>query len=102
MSRVISFRLNNDNPREVQARAVLKAWVDKGYGVRHVLTEALLAFDGSNKDMDIHGLSVKLDQISKMLQRNGSVAFKMDDKAELSDSFIGSIKKAAKPGVSLG
>lgn len=46
MSEVISFRLDENNPCEAQARAVLKAWADKGYSVRHVLTEALCSLSG--------------------------------------------------------
>ena len=71
MSEVISFRLDKNNPRDAQAKAVLKAWVDKGYSVRHVLTEVLLAYHGSYRDMDIHEFSSKLDQIKTMLQQYG-------------------------------
>lgn len=41
MSHVISFRLSEDNPREAKALAVLRSWLDEGYSVRHVMTEAL-------------------------------------------------------------
>ena len=102
MSEVISFRLDRDNPREAQARAVLKARVDKGYSVRHVLTEALLTYYGSQSDKDIQDLSMKLDQISQMLQQNGVPPPLNERKVELSDRFMASIKKAAKPGVGLG
>jgi hypothetical protein len=102
MSEVISFRLDKDNPREAQARAVLKAWADKGYSVRHVLTEALLAYQGSHKDMDVHELSVKLDQMYNILQQNGTPPTSLEKDVGLSDRFLASIKTAAKPGVSLG
>ena len=99
MSEVISFRLDKDNPREAQARAVLKTRADKGYSVRHVLTEALLAYYGSHKDMDIHELSAKLDQMYKMLQQNGAKSISLEKDVGLSDRFMESIKKTAKPGV---
>jgi hypothetical protein len=102
MSEVISFRLEKNNPREAQARAALKAWVDKGYSVRHVLTEALLAYQDSHRDMDIHELSSKLDQIRTMLLQNGVSPPLDEEQIELSDRFMASIKKAAKSGVSLG
>ena len=102
MSEVISFRLSKDNPREAQAMAVLQAWVNKGYSVRYVLTEALLVYDDSKKEMDIHGLSLKLDQISKMLQQNGAPTLLRENTVKLSDSFTASIRNAAKPGVNLG
>ena len=41
MSKVYSFRLDENNPREAQAREVIDAWVSKGYSLRHILTEAL-------------------------------------------------------------
>jgi hypothetical protein len=34
MSEVISFRLDNTNPREAQALEVLKAWIGMGYSIR--------------------------------------------------------------------
>ena len=102
MSEVISFRLDENNPREAQARAVLKAWADKGYSVRYVLTETLLAYQGLHKDIDIHELYVKLDLISKMLQQNGAPSISLEKDVGLSDQFLASIKTAAKPGVSSG
>jgi hypothetical protein len=102
MSEVISFRLDKDNPREAQARAVLKTWVDKGYSVRHVLTEAMLAFGSTKDNVGIDDLSYKLDQISNMLQKNDTPSNPEDSFNILSDNFMASIRNAAKPGVSLG
>ena len=42
MSKVYSFRLDDDNPREAQARGVIKAWMGEGYSLRHIITDALL------------------------------------------------------------
>jgi len=72
MSEVISFRTNKDNPREAQAIEVLKTWVDQGYSVRHVLAEALLAYHGPQRNVEIDEITIKLDQISNMLQQNGT------------------------------
>ena len=102
MSEVISFRLDKDNPREAQARAVLKAWVDKGYGIRYVLTEALLAYQNSQRDVDIRELSMKLEEISNLLRQNGTPSKQEDSNNMLSDSFMASIRKTAKSGTSLG
>jgi hypothetical protein len=102
MSEVVSFRLNKDNPREAQARAVLKAWVDKGYGIRYVLTEALLAYQNSQRDVDIRELSMKLEEISNLLRQNGTPSKQEDSNNMLSDSFMASIRKTAKSGTSLG
>jgi hypothetical protein len=46
MSKVCSFRLNDDNLREAQARTVIEAWVEGRYSLRYIITEALLiSFD---------------------------------------------------------
>jgi len=45
MSDVISFRLDNDNPREQKARQALKDWYEKGYNLRHITTETLLKLE---------------------------------------------------------
>ena len=42
MSKVYSFRLDNNNPREAQAREVMEAWADEGYSLRQVVVDALL------------------------------------------------------------
>ena len=42
MSDVFSFRLESKNPREAQAREVIDAWAKQGYGLRHIMMEALL------------------------------------------------------------
>jgi len=45
MSEVISFRLDNANPREAQALEVLNAWIEKGFSTRFILTTALLELE---------------------------------------------------------
>jgi hypothetical protein len=42
MSQVISFRLDQNNPREAWALSVLSGMQEQGYQVRHILTEALV------------------------------------------------------------
>ena len=44
MSKVYSFRLDENNPREAQAMRVIDAWVDEGYSLRHVIAEALITY----------------------------------------------------------
>lgn len=44
MSKVFSFRLREDNPREVQAKEVVEAWISQGYSLRYILTEALIQY----------------------------------------------------------
>ena len=49
MSKVYSFRLDSDNPREAQAIEVIDNWVSQGYSLRNLLTEALIK-RGINQD----------------------------------------------------
>ena len=49
MSKVCSFRLDSDNPREAQAIEVIDNWVSQGYSLRNLLTEALIK-RGINQD----------------------------------------------------
>ena len=110
MSEVISFRLNKNNPRETQALMILEAWCSKGYSVRYVITEALLKLNDPNKELIasdvLQGLNATLEHISNQLKQigNGENLLKIGqaDKAEpsgLTDKFLSSIKKAAKPGI---
>ena len=54
MSKVISFRLNPDNPREAEALSVLEKWQNQGFSTRHTITEAIIKLetkvaDGKNQ-----------------------------------------------------
>lgn len=112
MSEVISFRLNKDNLREAQALEILEARCSKGYSLRYVITEALLKLNDpgpeSIQDNPIPELSTVLSQVNKLLEQigNGEPPFfpKQGENtlhSSLAESFVLSIKKAAKPGLRL-
>ena len=113
MSEVISFRLDEDNPREARAREVLRAWYAQGYSVRHILTEALLRLEESQKEAGesafaLDEVNQTLNQVIQMLERmqNGryvAAAARDDDqpKAALTDTFVASVRSAARPGLKL-
>lgn len=112
MSKVISFRLSKDNPREAQAYEVLKAWQDKGYSVRHTITEALLKLDGpglgSITCASFDDINQTLNQVRELLERIRNADNSSQKSlnpgpyhSSLNDNFIASIKKAAKPGIKL-
>jgi hypothetical protein len=61
MSKVYSFRLDENNPREAQAKGVIHAWVEEGYSLRHVVVEALLSFE--NKDAWHNELNEIVEQL---------------------------------------
>jgi hypothetical protein len=107
MSEVISFRLSEDNPREAQAREVLNAWVDKGYSVRHIITEALLQLGkepGKHGDNRGGSMAEIVDRLASLVARleghlpnAQSPASQVEP--ELKSSFVAAIKKAARPGL---
>ncbi len=106
MSKVISFRLNPDNPREAEALTILDAWLSRGFSTRHTLTEALLQLDsGQPRSPDNGTLNDLSNQIQALLEKveTGSIRKieneNISSKQELSDGFVSSILKAAKPGL---
>ncbi|MGD2159365.1 MAG: hypothetical protein PVG14_05880 [Anaerolineales bacterium] len=109
MSKVISFRLDKDNPRESRALGVLLARREQGYSVRHVITNALLIWDEIDQDrfgmLEMDELKRTLSEVSLLLnriEREGNIQTVREDdqptNIELSEAFIASVKNAAKPG----
>ena len=99
MSKVYSFRLCDDNPREAEAREVIKVWVGRGYSIRHVITEALIAYSKKEDNGDEFGALV--DHLKELINdmENG-VGIKMaKDKISLSMSFISAIKQSVRSGI---
>ena len=112
MSEVISFRLDKANPREAQALEVLKAWNERGFSVRFILTKALLELEHPGSDLDMsqgdRDLGLVLDQIGQLLEilRAGetNTPIRRDPNKEpafLKEDFIASIKQSVKPGIKL-
>lgn len=99
MSKVYSFRLDGDNPREAQAKGVIQAWVGEGYSLRHVVVEALLSFH--NKDVGHSELNEVIEQLQDLiLTLDRSPASKSSDTL-LSNSFLDAVKHSAKSGVNI-
>jgi hypothetical protein len=98
MSKVYSFRLDENNPREAQAREVIESWVAEGYSFRHVIVDALLSFHlnnhKNNKSEEIIEKIVHL--LENMNTAGGSVK---NVQSTLSDTFVGSISSSVKSGI---
>jgi hypothetical protein len=110
MSEVISFRLDRENPREAQALDVLTKGQEAGYSLRHILTEALLALEAAAEDEQAAALALtevagRLEQILEQFQHAGSVPYQppndQREQAALAESFVLSVKQAARPGLGL-
>ena len=105
MSKVYSFRLSEDNPREIQAREVMEAWISQGYPLRYILTEALIWY-GNQSDYP-EEMGKILDQMAAMFEEleKGKAQLKSgsgENNPTLPNNFIDSVKKATKHGVSAG
>jgi hypothetical protein len=100
MSKVYSFRLDKNNPREAQAKEVIEARVSQGYSIRHVVVDSLILL-GSN----VSGkpdLEEILDQIMKSLASMNNEGRKVNtSERELQSAFIGSITKSVKGGLKI-
>lgn len=100
MSKVYSFRLDADNPRESQAREVIDTWVSQGYSLRYILTEALISYQGNGYKEK--GWEKVYDQLSELVQglENG-VAKKesVSVKPNISPEFVAAMKQAARQGM---
>jgi len=97
MSKVYSFRLDDDNPREAQAREVIEDWVEEGYSLRHVVVEALLTYKKEE---------VELDKLNSILEHMKNLILSLDkqptphpSEIALSNSFLDSVKQAARLGL---
>lgn len=110
MSKVISFRLDEKNPREAQALTVLQQRLSEGYSIRQILVDALLSlsnFDKSSKNhSSIHEINQTLFQLRELLSQvvtNGQIAptNEKEPNAQLSQTLLESIKKTLKPGLSI-
>jgi hypothetical protein len=109
MSKVISFRLNPDNPLEAQALEILRTKQTEGFTSRRILTDALIGMD-AKRDQDTL-LSIKdfnsalapvVDLLKGINEGNrGEDQSSHSQASALNDNFLSSVKVAAKPGLSL-
>ena len=97
MSKVYSFRLNENNPREAQAKEVIDAWVSKGYPLRHVITKALLKLSTiENGEGDLSDIVEQIRELFTGLE--GSHPIPKTSSNALSPSFVESIRLSMKSG----
>ncbi len=100
MSKVYSFRLDADNPREAQAMEVIDTWVSKGYSLRYILTEALIK--NGNVQENSKQLVETIDQLSELVKafdKGVGNNDRRDDKTKLPMAFTDAMKKSIKQGI---
>ena len=100
MSKVYSFRLDADNPREAQAMEVIDTWVSQGYSLRYILTETLIK--NGNVQENSKQLVETIDRLSELVQafdKGVGNNDRRDDKTKLSMAFTDAMKKSIKQGI---
>jgi hypothetical protein len=100
MSKVFSFRLNDDNPREAQARAVIDAWVEEGYTLRYVIVEALLSHNKAN--MERGDLSSAIEQLQDLILSLDKQHIPQTSETTLPNTFLDAVKSSVKLGLTSG
>lgn len=103
MSKVYSFRLNDDNPREIQAREVIEAWISKGFSLRQAIVESLLATSNDdNSGKDVSQLIKKVEMLLEKVDQ-GSISLGSHEKINksLPPAFIDAISETIKRGEKL-
>lgn len=98
MSKVYSFRLNDNNPREAQAKEVIDIWVAEGYPLRRVIVDALLSSHRINQKNNES--EETLEKIVYLLENMNIAGRSVKDvQSPLSDTFVGSISRSVKNGI---
>ena len=109
MSKVISFRLNPDNPREAQALEILRAKQAEGFSSRRVLTDALIAIVTVKQQGTLFSMKEfyeAMEKVSDLIERINDQNYSPDQSTHtqvvaLNETFLKSVKIAAKPGLEL-
>ena len=98
MSKVYSFRLDENNPREAQAKEVIDAWASKGYSLRHIIIDALIFYH--NQDSQNNELEDILKKITQLLgaMTEGGKSVKVVQET-LPETFVGALSKSVKGGI---
>jgi hypothetical protein len=97
MSKVYSFRLSEDNPREAQARRVIEAWVSEGYSLRYVIVEALL--DCKIDKSDSNEYLYLLKKLQSMIENSNRIEVGTKPDSPLSNTFKAGIVESMKKGI---
>ena len=98
MSKVYSFRLDVNNPREAQAREVIDTWVAQGYSLRHQLVDALISFH--NNELQGNGYDGLLMELEQLIERSkGDRKITEHLEGTLANTFIQSLSESVKAGL---
>lgn len=100
MSKVYSFRLSEDNSREVQAREVIEAWGKEGYSLRYVIVEVLLSY--KKVEAGQWELNSVVEQLQDLILSLNKKSIVQTSDPSLSNSFLNAVKQSVRDGVRNG
>ena len=100
MSKVYSFRLDENNPREAQAIEVIEAWIAQGYSLRHQLVDVVIAFQ--NKEFQSKQYAELFEKIEHLILKEGEDKEVVETLEEpLTETFVESLSKSVKSGTKI-
>ena len=97
MSKVYSFRLDDNNPREAQAKEIIETWVSQGYSLRHQFVDVLIAFHKKCQGSEYNELLEKVERL--ILNSKEYINDDEDAEKALTATFIESLSKSMKDGL---
>ena len=97
MSKVYSFRLDGDNPREAQAIDVVDTWVSQGYSLRFLVVDALISY--KNVEVDHKEFRSIVDHLREMILSMDKMEKDHHSNVVLLTSFLLAVKKTATVGI---
>ena len=94
----IDYALDNNNPREAQAREVIDVWVSQGYSLRHIIIDALISYQrGESHNSELEEI---LEKITRLLEttNEGGESDKVVQRT-FPEDFVRSISKSVKSSI---
>lgn len=111
MSEVISFRVDENNPREKLALKILKQRINQGFSIRQIIIDSLVSSEertepaesGNEMKAIMNSIERLANLFSKafVTQTQQNVPIENQEEMELPNSFLSSIKSVIKPGIQL-
>ena len=97
MSKVYSFRLDGDNPREAQARKVIEALAAEGYSLRQVIVDVLLSY--KKAEVGHSELNSVVEQLQSLILSLDKKLPSATSESGLSSSFLDAMKQSVRDGI---
>jgi hypothetical protein len=107
MSKVISFRLDENNPRERLVLETIKTHQLDGYSIRSTIVEAFMYQNNQSDEShqrvlaELNDTLFQLRQMLDQFNRAGKINDQVPLCPKLTDDLFDSIKNAAKSGIRL-